>query len=383
VSSLTVVDWVALAVIVLSALSGWRRGLIASALSLAGLVAGAYLGSRIAPHLLHRGAGSQWTPVASLVGALLGATILQMLAGLAGSVARGGLRLTPFRLLDSVGGLVFGVLTGVAFVWVASAVALFLPGQTQLRHEVQRSAIVRRLNEQVPPRRLLHFLARIDPFPSIAGPAAPDLPPDSSVLRDPVVRRASASVARVVGTACGVGVEGTGWFARNGLVVTAAHVVAGESDTRVQVPGHDGLFPAHAVAFDPRNDIAVLRVEGVQAPALPLAEPRDGAPVAIVGYPENGPLTSTPGRIGRTATVLTEDAYGHGPVPRSITAVAGKVRHGNSGGPAIDRNGSVEGTVFAARVGSAGGYAVPTALVRRALARSAQDEVSTGGCAAG
>jgi S1-C subfamily serine protease len=382
VSDLTVVDWVALAVVALSALGGWRRGLIASALSLVGLVAGAYVGSRIGRRLLEGGAHSQWAAAASLLGALAGAALLQAAASLAGSVVRGGLRLTPFRLLDSLGGVVFGAVTGLVLVWVAAAAALLAPGQTQLRHEVQRSTIVRRLDEAVPPRRVLSLLARIDPFPSIAGPAAPEEPPSASVLRDPVIRRAAHSVVRVVGTACGVGVEGTGWFARADLVVTAAHVVAGERDTRVQIPGRRGLLAAQALVFDSRNDVAVLRVRGAGARALELAPAADGASVAIVGYPENGPLTSTAGRVGRTASVLTQDAYGHGPVSRTITALAGRVRHGNSGGPAIDSSGRVQATVFAARLHGSGGFGIPSEPVQRALAR-AQLPVSTGACASG
>jgi S1-C subfamily serine protease len=382
VSGLTVVDWVALAVIALTAIGGWRRGLIASGLSLVGLVAGAYVGSRVGRRLLEGGAHSQWAAFASLIGALAGAMLLQAVASLTGSIVRGGLRLTPFRLLDSLGGLFFGAATGVAFVWVGSAAALLMPGQTQLRHEVQRSAFVRRLDEAAPPRQVLGLLARIDPFPAIAGPAAPEEPPSASVLRDPVIRRAARSVVRVVGSACGVGVEGTGWFARGNLVVTAAHVVAGEHDTRVQVPGRRGLLAARAVVFDPHNDIAVLRVDGAGARALEFAAPRDGASVAIVGYPENGPLTSTAGRIGRTASVLTEDAYGRGPVSRTITALAGRVRHGNSGGPAIDGEGRVQATVFAARLSGGGGFGIPAEPVQRALSR-AQEPVSTGACAEG
>lgn len=380
--SLTIVDWVALALVLFTALGGWRRGLIASALSLLGLLAGSYVGSRIGPHLLHGGVESQWTPVASLVGALAGATLLQTLAALLGSFVRGGLRLTPFRLFDSLGGLVLGALTGVALVWVASATALLVPGQTRLRQAVQRSAFVHRLDEAVPPRSLLHLLARIDPFPSIAGPAAPSQPPSASVLRDPVIRRAAASVVKVVGTSCGVGVEGTGWFIRRDLVVTAAHVVAGEHDTRIQLFGRGTLVPAQVVAFDSRNDVAVLRVP-LRRRALESVAPRDGAAVAIVGYPENGPLTSTPGRIGHTATVLTQNAYGRGPVSRTITAVAGSVKHGNSGGPAIDAQGRVEATIFAARVGAPSGYGVPRSIVERALASAGVAPVSTGACASG
>jgi S1-C subfamily serine protease len=197
------------------------------------------------------------------------------------------------------------------------------------------------------------------------------------------VRRAEASVVRILGDACGIGVEGSGWFATSDLVVTAAHVVAGEKGSTVEIPGDSGVHQATAVAFDSRNDVAVLRVHGAPAVRpLRLVDPRPGAAVAIIGYPENGPLTVTPGRMGRTAIVLTRDAYGRGPVPRLITAVAGRVRHGDSGGPAVDASGNVETTIFAARVGAPSGYGVPASLVRRALA-SVKSSVSTGACAAG
>jgi S1-C subfamily serine protease len=381
--SLTPVDWIALGLIALTAFSGFRRGLVASALSLGGLVAGAYVGSRVVPHLLHGGTGSPWTPLAALGGAVVGALLLRTVAGIVGSFIRGGLRLTPFRFLDSLGGVVLGAAAGVALVWVVGASALLVPGQTRLREEVQRSTIVRRLDEQVPPQRLLGLLARIDPFPSIAGPAPPESPPSSSIGRAPAVVRAEASVVRITGSACGLGIEGSGWFATPQLVVTAAHVVAGQHDTSVEIPGSRGLYRADVLAFDARNDVAVLRVRGA-APAVPLriADPRTGAAVAILGYPENGPLTEVPGRVGRTAVVLTRDAYGHGPVPRTITAVAGLVRHGNSGGPAVDATGSVESTIFAQRIGSPSGFGVPASVVRHAL-DGAKAPVSTGDCASG
>jgi S1-C subfamily serine protease len=255
-----------------------------------------------------------------------------------------------------------------------------LPGQTALRREVRRSAIVRALDNAVPPQQLLHLLARIDPFPTIAGPAAPVAPPTPAIVANAAIRAAEGSVVRVLGTACGIGVEGSGWFATPRLVVTAAHVVAGESDTTVQLPGGAGAFRAQAVVFDPRNDVALLRLVGTRGRPLPTASPRPGAPVAILGYPENGPLTATPGRIGETSSVLTSDAYGRGPLLRTITAVSARVEHGNSGGPAVDSDGRVETTIFAARVGAPVGYGVPTSIVLDDL-RGAQRPVSTGACA--
>jgi hypothetical protein len=378
-----VVDWIALGLVAVSALAGMRRGLVVTALSFGGLVAGAYAGSRVAPHLLRGGSGSAWTPLAGLIGAILGAVLLQTLAGIAGSMARGGLRLTPLRLVDSFGGLLVGAAAGVVLVWVVSATALLVPGEASLRRDVQRSAVVRRLDQAVPPRRLLKLLARIDPFPTITGPTPPSAPPTPQIAGSAAVRRASQDVVRVLGTACGVGVEGSGWFATPDLVVTAAHVVAGEHDTGIEIPGTSGVHAVDVAAFDPHNDIAVLRVPVRAGFALPLVDPQPGAAVAIVGYPEDGPLQSTPGRIGKTAVALTQDAYGNGPVSRVITALAGDIRHGDSGAPAIDANGAVEATIFAARLGAPGGYGVPASVVRRALDSAGTASVSTGACAAG
>jgi S1-C subfamily serine protease len=125
----------------------------------------------------------------------------------------------------------------------------------------------------------------------------------------------------------------------------------------------------------------VLRVSGLDLRPLRLADPQSGAAVAILGYPLDGGLTATPGRIGRTATVLTQDALGHGPVTRTITAVAGQVEPGDSGGPAVDAAGRVESMIFAKRNGSASGYGVPPSIIRSDLAHIGTHPVSTGECA--
>jgi S1-C subfamily serine protease len=184
----------------------------------------------------------------------------------------------------------------------------------------------------------------------------------------------------VLGTACGLSIAGSGWVAKPSLVVTAAHVVAGQKDTFIEKPGSGKRFQTTVVAFDARNDIAVLRVHGLGLRALPTATPKVGTPVVIVGYPENGPLSVVPGRLGPTTEVLSEDAYGRGPVPRKITAVRGSVRHGDSGGPAVNRRGAVEVTMFAARLGSEGGFGVPSDIVRNTL-RHVRGRVATGDCA--
>jgi S1-C subfamily serine protease len=364
----TRVDWIALAIAALAALSGLRRGLIATALSFAGLAAGAIVGARLAPHVLNGGAGSPYTPLAGLVGALIGAAVLQSVARIAGSFFRGGLAvIPPLQVLDSMGGLVAGAALGFGLVWVAGAVLLQFPGQTSLRAEVQQSTVLQRLNEIAPPRTVLRALARVDPFPQIAGPAPPLAPPDTRALSSASVTSARPSVVRITATACGLGVEGSGWVARPHIVVTAAHVVTGGAGIRV-----DG-YPAQALVVDRKEDIAVLRVPGLAAVPLPLADPRPGDSVAILGYPENGPFDARPGRIGNTADVIVSGRL------REVTALSGLVRHGNSGGPAVNSEGEVEATIFAARIGSRAGYGLPAAVVRRELER-ARGPVSTGTC---
>jgi len=362
---------------------GYAQGLIVGALSLGGFAGGALLGSRLGPLLLDEGSRSPYAPLFALVAALV-----------VGGVLASGFELVGFHLrrrigdrlglFDGLGGAVLIACLGLGLVWMAGAVALQTPGARELREPIQRSAILRELNERLPPSGpILQALARFDPFPQIDGPEANVAPPDSRIARDPDVRRAERSVVRVLGTACGLGVQGSGWVAGDGVVVTNAHVVAGQDDTSVQVGGEGERVDVQAIWFDVRNDLAVLRAPGLSGvPALRL---NGGAPVgassAILGFPENGPYDVEPGRLGRTSTVVSQDAYGRGPVRRSITSLRGLVRSGNSGGPMVDDAGRVVTTIFAATVADGGrsGFGVPVPIVRDALTR-ASGTVDTGPC---
>ena len=149
---MTALDWVLLGFVALTALAGFRTGLVASVLAFAGLVAGAVVGARI----LAEGAGGAYAPLLTLVGAIGGALMLRATGAMLGSVVRGGLRLLPpLRALDSFGGLAIGALWGLALVWVAGVVALELPRSATVRREVRESQVLQRLNELAPPRDVL------------------------------------------------------------------------------------------------------------------------------------------------------------------------------------------------------------------------------------
>lgn len=363
-------DFVVLAVVAVTAIGGFRRGLVAGVLSLGGLLAGAVLGAKLAPGLIG-GDEARFVPLVTLIGGAMGAALGQFVGVLVGRAARGALVIGPLRPLDSAGGGLFGAAIGLSLCWALGAVLLYLPGQTDLRRYAQESVILSRLNDEFPPNRLIDALERIDPLAAIAGPGATVDPPDPALARTPAVRAASRSVVRILGLACGLGLEGSGWIAAPGLVVTNAHVVAGIDEPRVD--RSDGAFrKARVVAFDEKNDVAVLRVPGLAGEPLRLAEATPGTAGALLGYPGNGPLTATPVRVGRTIGLFAKDAYGRYPVSRRVTLVRGSIRSGNSGGPVVDSQGRVLTIAFAERTDGGGGYGVPTEAVRRALAQRRQ-----------
>ena len=380
---MTALDWIIVLFVVVMAMWGFLQGLIVGVLSLAGFAGGAVAGARVAPLLLSEGSSSPYAPLFALLGAILLGGILAMGLETLGFKLR-GLLVGPLGIVDSAGGAVLLAAVGLGVAWLFGAVALNTPGARELRRDIQRSRILTSLNRRFPPSgSFLNALARFDPFPSVRGPVPELTRPNARLAHDPDVRAATRSTVRVVGTACGLGVEGSGWVAAPGLVVTNAHVVAGERDTTVQPMGEGPRYAAQAVWFDPRNDVAILRSSGVAnlSPLRQDTNARSGTPGAVIGYPENGPLDVQPARIGPTVTALSQDAYGRGPLRRKITTMRGLVRPGNSGGPLVDGRGRVLTTIFASSVssGERAGYGVPDSVVTDALAR-ARGRVETGPC---
>jgi S1-C subfamily serine protease len=381
---MSVVDAIVVVLTLAMAVLGWELGLVRSALPLAGFVAGAVIGGRIGPAVLAGGTNSAYAPVASLVGGLLGGALFAAALDPLGFDLRR--RLGRGRLVagaDRLAGATLLAVLALLMVWAFGAVVREAadPGSRGLRTAINDSSVIAALDGVLPPSGpILNLLRRVDAVPTVTGPSARVPPPASAILRSHGVEEAGRSAVKVVGSACGLGLEGSGWVARPGIVVTNAHVVAGESDTAITTRD-DESFGATVVGYDPRNDIAVLRVPGLGLPSLPIEQnPRAGTAVAVLGYPENGPFAASPARLGQAGDVATQDSYGRGPIRRTITPFRGEVRSGNSGSPAVDAQGRVATMVFAANEGGQeGGLGVPDELVRRALdARLAP--TSTGPC---
>lgn len=318
-------------------------------------------------------------PLASLVGAVLGAIVLQVAGSALGGRIRGAVVRTPFRLPDSAGGVVMGAMIGLAAAWLAAVAALQVQ-ESRLRRTVQESAILSSLVDAVPPRTVLRALARFDPLPLIAAP--PDLrlpPPDGSVLASPVAKAAARSVVKVQTIACGVGIQGSGWVIEDRLVATNAHVVAGQDRTEVAAPNGQ-VVSAFPVYLDTDNDVAILYAEDLTVPPLEVARaPPSDDEVVLLGYPRDGPLTAAAATAGAPTKVFAPDARGRRAGLRTVVPLRGNVERGESGGPVVNQAGRVVAMMFAAAQGGDGGFGVPVEEIVRGL-RSGLEPVSAGEC---
>jgi len=233
---MTGLDWIILGIVILLALFGWAQGFVSGALALVGFAIGAWVGTRVGPLVLSEGADSGWAPAFGLIGALTAGAVLAMGFEGIGNRLRARVRTPAGSALDGLLGAALTACVGLGIVWVLGAVALGSGGE--LRREVQRSYVLQRLNTILPPTSgLLTALENLDPFPRIDGPEVRVQAPSAGIVGDPQVDAAARSVVKVLGTACGLGVEGSGWVAGDGIVITNAHVVAGQKDTRVLLRG--------------------------------------------------------------------------------------------------------------------------------------------------
>ena len=147
----------------------------------------------------------------------------------------------------------------------------------------------------------------------------------------------------VEGLACQRKAIGSG-FAVEAGILTNAHVVAGTDELQV-IDRNGDQYLAKIVAFDPQSDLALLHVDGLYAPALPIALPERGAyGVALVGG--GGQVKAIPANIDRVVDINIADIYGEGEYRRKGMQLEADISPGDSGGAIIDSSGSVVGLIF-------------------------------------
>ena len=389
---MNVLDWCLVALVGIYALSGYWQGFITGACATAGLLLGGLLGIWAAPLALGDAAPSLWVSLGALFIVIISASLGQALFQWVGARIRDRITWQPVRAVDAVGG---SALSAVAVLLVAWALGVAVSGTRigGITPLVRDSTILARVDETLPPDsgRVLQTFNNVVGttfFPRYLEPFAPERivavkPGDPRMLTDPDVMAAEASVVKVRGAnGCGNGVEGSGFFYAPGRLMTNAHVVAGVTRPEVEVAG--STVVASVVLYDPDLDIAVLAVPDAGVPQLAIdteAGPRD--PVAVLGYPQDGPYDVQSGRIRSVQRLRSPDIYGDGTVIRQVYSLRALIRPGNSGGPIVTSAGEVAGLVFAASVSDQDtGYALTASQVAESAAEGVTREtpVDTGTC---
>ncbi|WP_210439546.1 MarP family serine protease [Nocardioides xinjiangensis] len=389
---MNVLDWCLVALVGIYALSGYWQGFITGACATAGLLLGGLAGIWAAPLALGDAAPSLWVSLGALFIVIISASLGQAVLQYAGAKVRERITWQPVRAVDAVGG---SALSAVAVLLVAWALGVAVSGTRigAITPLVRDSTILAKVDRTLPADsgtvlQAFNNVVGTTFFPRYLEPFAPERivavkPGDPRMLTDPDVVAAEASVLKVRGTnGCGSGVEGTGFLFAPGRLMTNAHVVAGVTRPEVEVGGSS--VTASVVLYDQDLDIAVLSLPDTGTPHLVLdteAQPRD--PVAVLGYPEDGPYDVESGRIRSEQRLRSPDIYGEGTVLRQVFSLRALIRPGNSGGPIVTSAGDVAGMVFAASVSDQDtGYALTADQVAESAAAGVtrQAPVDTGTC---
>lgn len=386
-------DWLLVLLVLAYALSGYWQGFVTGAFATAGLLLGGLFGVWLAPVALGDATPSLLVSLGALFIVILTASLGQAVLQYAGAKLRDRITWQPVRAIDAVGG---AALSAAAVLLVAWALGVAISGSRidGVTPLVRNSAVLDRVDRVLPNAaggvlQAFNNVVGTSFFPRYLEPFAPERivavkPGDKRMLEDPDVQRAAASVLKVRGTNdCGRGIEGSGFLYAPDLLMTNAHVVAGVDDPEVEIDGESQT--AEVVYYNPDLDVAVLRLDAGDLPTLGLdTEAQSNDPVAVLGYPQDGPYDVEAARIRSEQKLRSPNIYGDGTVIREVFSLRGLVRPGNSGGPIVSASGDVVGVVFAASVTDQDtGYALTADQISASAAsgRDATEQVSTGDCA--
>lgn len=351
-------DILLLLVILVYAASGYRRGLVAGCVSLAGFVGGAVIGVWVLPWMMDLvSPGTTTATITAVLTVLVPAAVGHELAGRLALRLRHELDRGPLRIADGVGGAAANVVAVLVVSWVAASV-LAASASSVVSQAIRGSSLLGTVQDVMPETTPAWFSRATSAlteagFPQVFNPFESE--PATSVARpsgDSVTatasRAATRSSVKVEGVADGQGREGSGFVYASEHVMTNAHVVAGIDEPTVRVGGTGRTYEARVVLFDADKDVAVLDVPGLEAPVLPFDTSATRGDAAVVaGYPQDGGLDLQAATVANKIQARGQNIYGSEIVTREIYSIRSTVLPGNSGGPLLTTDGKVYGVVFA------------------------------------
>ena len=351
---MNVLDVIIVVVAIAAAVGGYRLGFVTRVISWIGMGIGLLAAIRVLPVVLDRLRGSEQLVLllVTLAVVFAGAFIGQAIGFVIGNRLRPRSGGGAVRRVDGVAGAIAGIVGVLVLVWLLLPVLAGASGYPA--EQVTSSRIAQQLDEQLPDApdsiQALRSLFGEDNFPAVFDALAPtpDLgpPPDATGISVETSNRVARSVVKVEGIACRQVQDGTGWVAGVDLVVTNAHVVAGERETEI-IRDDGSRADATVVAFDANRDLAVLRVPGLDRDPLTVSPSSADATGGIYGHPGGGPLRIAPFAVSRRITAVGRDIYGTGVTSRDVLELRSSLRPGDSGSALVDASGTVVGVAFA------------------------------------
>ncbi|MBW3615216.1 MAG: MarP family serine protease [Actinobacteria bacterium] len=354
---MNLLDVVVLVGTVSAALGGYRIGFLARVSSWLGLALGFYLALRLLPTVL----SSFELPTASarllvaITVLIVGTFIGQALGLVVGHRVRGVLPAGRARRVDRLVGAVAGAVAIIVALWLSVPTLADTPGwpARQARTSLLARAVASSLPKAPDATQAVRRLVDERGFPRVfdALRPAPDTgaPPVESGLAPDVQAAVAASTVKVVGEGeqCRRLQEGSGFVISSGVIVTNAHVIAGVD--RVEVIRPDGKRLVAAVTvFDPRRDLAVLRVDQLRLASLGRANAETGQTGAVFGHPQGqAKVRAAPARISDEVPADGRDIYDEVDTRRQVFILAADLSPGDSGGALVDQQGLVVGVAFA------------------------------------
>ncbi|MGV9814241.1 MarP family serine protease [Streptomyces cellulosae] len=376
-------DILLMLVVLAYAASGYRRGLAAGCVSLAGFVGGAVVGVWILPWVMDLVTpGTTRATVTAVFTVLLPAVVGHELAGRLGLRLRRELDRGPLRVADGVGGAAANAVAVLIVAWVAASV-LGASSSPLVTSAIRDSRLLGAVQDAMPDTTPAWFSRATSAlteagFPQVFNPfenesTAEVAAPTGDSVTPAATRAAQRSTVKVEGVAGTQGREGSGFVYAREHVMTNAHVVAGIDEPTVRVGGVGRTYEARVVLFDAQTDVAVLYVPDLVAPVLAFDDDAErGAAAVVAGYPQDGDLNLQAATVAGRVQARGQNIYNDAPVTREIYSIRSTVRPGNSGGPLLTTDGRVFGVVFARSTSDAEtGYVLTADEVADEAARAA------------